>query len=218
MLNLKKILRKIGGVLIPPLAYVLMRIIWLTTSKKFHFITPIGEEQHVCVCWHGELFMSPQAYRHIHKKHKASAIISQHFDGSLIAGTLNLLGIRPLRGSSRKGAHQVLLQAFKSIKKGEEVLITPDGPKGPRHHMSDGAIGIALKSKLPVFVMNFTAENFWQVKSWDKFVIPKPFTKVDFYIQSISLDGMELDEARKYLSMKMLEHTILDSEQVVSSK
>jgi len=163
MPNLKKILRKIGGVLIPPLAYLLMRIIWWTTSKKFHFITPIGEEQHVCVCWHGELFMSPQAYRHIHKKHKASAIISQHFDGSLIAATLNLLGIRPLRGSSRKGAHQVLLQAFKSIKKGEEVLITPDGPRGPRHHMSDGAIGIALKSKLPIFVMSFTAESFWQV-------------------------------------------------------
>ena len=208
MPNLKKILRKIGGVIIPPLAYLLMRFIWITTSKKFHFITPIGEEQHVCVCWHGELFMSPQAYRHIHKKHKASAIISQHFDGSLIAGTLNLLGIRPLRGSSRKGAHQVLLQAFKSIKKGEEVLITPDGPRGPRHHMSDGAIGIALKSKLPIFVMNFTAESFWQFKSWDKFVIPKPFTKVDFYIQSISLEGMELDVAREYLSDKMLEHTI----------
>jgi len=209
MPNLKKILRKIGGVLIPPLAYLLMRIIWWTTSKKFHFITPIGEEQHVCVCWHGELFMSPQAYRHIHKKHKASAIISQHFDGSLIAATLNLLGIRPLRGSSRKGAHQVLLQAFKSIKKGEEVLITPDGPRGPRHHMSDGAIGIALKSKLPIFVMSFTAESFWQVKSWDKFVIPKPFAKVDFYIQSISLEGMELDVAKEYLLNKMLEHTIM---------
>lgn len=207
-MTIKKISRKIGAVLIPPLAYLLMRLIWLTTFKKFHFITPIGEEQHVCVCWHGELFMSPQAYRHIHKKHKASAIISQHFDGSLIAGTLNLLGIRPLRGSSRKGAHKVLLQAFKSIKKGEEVLITPDGPKGPRHHMSDGAIGIALKSKLPIFIMNFTAESFWQVKSWDKFVIPKPFTKVDFYIQSISLDGMELDVAKEHLLHKMLEHTI----------
>ena len=152
--------------------------------------------------------MSPQAYRAIHKKHPASAIVSSHFDGSLIAGTLDLLGIRPLRGSSKKGAQRVLLQAFKSIKKGEEVLITPDGPKGPRHHMSDGAIGIALKSKLPIFVMNFTAENFWQLKSWDKFVIPKPFTKVDFYIQSISLDGMELDVAKEYLSDKMLEHTI----------
>jgi lysophospholipid acyltransferase (LPLAT)-like uncharacterized protein len=206
---MKNVLRKTVGIIIPPLAYMLMRIIWLSTSKKFHFITPIGEEQHVCVCWHGELFMSPQAYRHIHKKHKASAIISQHFDGSLIAGTLNLLHIRPLRGSSRKGAHQVLLQAFKSIKKGEEVLITPDGPKGPRHTMSDGAIGIALKSKLPVFVMNFTAEKFWQLDSWDKFVIPKPFTTVDFYIQSISLEGMDLEEAREYLRAAMLEHTIV---------
>ncbi|HIP27793.1 MAG TPA: DUF374 domain-containing protein, partial [Sulfurovum sp.] len=176
---------------------------------KFHFITPIGEEQHVCVTWHGELFMSPQAYRYIHKKHPASAIISSHFDGSLIAGTLNFLKIRPLRGSSKKGAMQVLKQAFKSIKSGEEVLITPDGPRGPRHSMSNGAIGIALKSKLPIFVMNFKAKSFWQVNSWDKFVIPKPFTAVEFYIQSISLEGMELEEAKKFLSTKMLEHTIL---------
>ncbi len=205
---MKNFLRQIGQVLIPPLVYLLMRIIWYTTSKKFHFISPVGDEQHVCVCWHGELFMSPQAYRKIHKKHKASAIISSHFDGSLIASTLNMLGIRSLRGSSSKGARQVLLQAFKSIKSGEEVLITPDGPRGPRHHMSDGAIGIALKSKLPVFVMNYRAEKYWQLKSWDKFVIPKPFTKVDFYLQSISLEGMKLDEAKEYLLSKMLEHTI----------
>ena len=208
MSNLKNILRQTGQVLIPPLVYLLMRIIWFTSAKKFHFISPVGDEQHVCVCWHGELLMSPQAYRKVHKKHKASAIISSHFDGSLIASTLNLLGIRSLRGSSSKGAKQVLLQAFKSIKSGEEVLITPDGPRGPRHHMSDGAIGIALKSKLPVFVMSYKAEKYWQLNSWDKFVIPKPFTKVDFYLQSISLEGMELNEAKEYLSKKMLEHTI----------
>lgn len=205
---MKTFFRKVGVVIIPPLVYLLMRIIWLTTKKKFHFISAIGDEQHVCVTWHSELFMSPQAYRHIHKKHPASAIISQHFDGALIAKTLHYLHIRPLRGSSRKGAKQVLLQAFKSIKSGEEVLITPDGPRGPRHSMSDGAIGIALKSKLPIFVMNYTADKYWQFNSWDKFVIPKPFTKVDFYMQSISLEGMELDAAKTYLSSKMLEHTI----------
>ena len=206
---MKNFLRQIGQVLIPPLVYLLMRVIWYTTSKKFHFISPVSDEQHVCVCWHAELLMSPQAYRKIHKKHPASAIISSHFDGSLIASTLNMLRIRSLRGSSSKGARQVLLQAFKSIKSGEEVLITPDGPRGPRHHMSDGAIGIALKSKLPIFVMNYRAEKYWQLKSWDKFVIPKPFTKVDFYLQSISLEGMKLDEAKEYLSSKMLEHTIM---------
>ena len=205
---MKNILRQAGQIVVPPLVYLLMRIIWFTSTKKFHFISPVGDEQHVCVCWHGELLMSPQAYRKIHKKHKASAIISSHFDGSLISSTLNLLGIRSLRGSSSKGAKQVLLQAFKSIKSGEEVLITPDGPRGPRHHMSDGAIGIALKSKLPIFVMSYKAKNYWQLNSWDKFVIPKPFTKVDFYLQSICLEGMELNEAKEYLSRKMLENTI----------
>lgn len=152
--------------------------------------------------------MSPQAYRYIHKKHKASAIISQHYDGSLIAGTLAFLGIRPLRGSSKKGATKVLLEAFRAVKSGEEVLVTPDGPRGPRHSMSDGAIGLAVKSKLPIFMLNFQCSHYWQLKSWDGFVIPKPFGKVDFYIRSVSLEGMELEEARVDLRSKMLEHTI----------
>ena len=198
-----------GQFFIPPIVYFLMRIVWYTTDKKFHYITEIDERQHVCVTWHGELFMSPQAYRSIHKRHPASAIISSHFDGGLIAGTLEFLHIRPLRGSTRKGAKQVLFQAFKSIKGGEEVLITPDGPRGPRHTMSDGAVGIALKSKLPIFVMNFKADSYWQLGSWDKFVIPKPFTHVDFYIQSLSLEGMAHEEAKEYLLTKMLAHTIV---------
>jgi len=206
---MKQFFRQVGVVVIPPLVYVLMRLIWWSSRKKFHYITPIDDSQHVCVCWHGELLMSPQAYRKIHPKHPASAIISAHFDGSLIAGTLQLLGIRPLRGSTKKGARQVLLQAFKSIKAGEEVLITPDGPRGPRHAMSDGAIGIALKSNLPIFVMNYQASSYWQLGSWDKFVIPKPFGTIDFYIQSISLEGMDIEEAKVYLKEKMLEHTII---------
>ena len=206
---MKQFFRQAGVVVIPPLVYVLMRLIWWSSRKKFYYITPIDDSQHVCVCWHGELLMSPQAYRKIHPKHPASAIISSHFDGSLIAGTLQMLHIRPLRGSTKKGARQVLLQAFKSIKEGEEVLITPDGPRGPRHSMSDGAIGIALKSKLPIFVMNYQASSYWQLNSWDRFVIPKPFGQIDFYIQSISLEGMNLEEAKDYLKEKMLEHTII---------
>ncbi|MCF6206894.1 MAG: lysophospholipid acyltransferase family protein [Sulfurovum sp.] len=206
---MKGVVRQIGTVVIPPVIYVLMRLIWWSSRKQFHFISPIDDRQHVCVCWHSELLMSPQAYRKIHPKHPASAIISAHFDGSLIAGTLQLLGIRPLRGSTKKGARQVLMQAFKSIKAGEEVLITPDGPRGPRHSMSDGAVGIALKSQLPIFVMNYQASSYWQLGSWDKFVIPKPFGTIDFYIQSLSLEGMDLEEAKMYLKKKMMEHTII---------
>ncbi len=205
---MKQFSRSLGVILLPPLIFFVMRLLWYTSRKKFHFITPIDESQHVCVTWHAELLMSTQAYRKIHKTQPASAIISSHFDGGLIAATLSFLKIRPLRGSSKKGARQVLLQAFKSIKQGEEVLITPDGPRGPRHSMSDGAVGIARKSKLPIFVMNYRAKHYWQLGSWDRFVIPKPFTQIDFYIQSLSLEGMEHEEAKTYLLEKMLTHTI----------
>ena len=205
---MKYFLRRIGEILIPPVIYMVMRVIWYTSSKKFHFITPVEDGQHVCVTWHGELLMSTQAYRHIHKTQKSSAIISQHYDGKLIASTLEFLSIRPLRGSSKKGAKKVLLEAFRAVKNGEEVLITPDGPKGPRHSMSDGAIGLAVKTHLPIFVMSYKASSYWQLKSWDKFVIPKPFSRIDFYMQSISLEGLSPDEAREYLLAKMLEHTI----------
>ena len=204
---MKHFFRQLGQIVIPPILYVLMRILWYSASKKFHFITPIGEEQHICVTWHSELLMSPQAYRHIHQTQKSAAIISQHFDGQLIASTLNLLGIRPLRGSSKKGAKKVLLEAFRAVKNGEEILITPDGPRGPRHSMSDGAIGLAVKSALPIFIMNYKVSSYWQLKSWDKFLIPKPFCKIDFYMQSVSLEGMTLDEAKAYLLAKMLAHT-----------
>ncbi len=207
---MKEWLRQVGAFLVPPLIYVVMRLLWWSGKKEFHFITPVDERQHVCVCWHGELLMSPQAYRKIHPNHKASAIISQHFDGQIIARTLSFLGIRPLRGSSKKGATKVLLEAFRSVKSGEEVLITPDGPRGPRHSMSDGAIGLALKSGLPIFVMNYTCSSYWQLGSWDHFVIPKPFCKMDFYMQSLSLEGMSLEEAKAYLREKMLEHTIIE--------
>jgi lysophospholipid acyltransferase (LPLAT)-like uncharacterized protein len=205
---MKSLLKRLGVVIAPPLIFLIMRFIWLTARKRFHYITPVDDSQHVCVCWHGELLMSPQAYRKIHPRHQASAIISRHTDGEIIARTLTMLRIRPLRGSSKKGAKQVLMQAFKSIKNSEEVLITPDGPRGPRHTMSDGAVGIALKSKLPIFVINYQASAYWQLGSWDRFVIPKPFSRIDFYIQSLSLEGMDTEEAKTFLQQKMLAHTI----------
>jgi hypothetical protein len=206
---MKKFLKGFGQHIVPPLLYFLMRLLWFTLRKKYHYLTPIDAKQHVCVTWHGELLLTPQAYRKVHPYQAASAIISAHRDGGIMAGVLAFLRIRALRGSSRKGAKQVLLEAFRSIKKGEEVLITPDGPKGPRHHMSDGAVGIALKSNLPIFVMNFTADAFWQTNTWDSFVIPKPFSKIDFYMQSLSLEGQSLQEAKQTLLDAMLQHTIL---------
>ncbi|MEN8727627.1 MAG: lysophospholipid acyltransferase family protein [Sulfurovum sp.] len=204
----KTLSRSIAKVTLPPLGYLLMRFYWYTSKKNFHVTGEITQEQSIVVCWHGELLMSPQAYRYFHKKQLASGIISRHFDGEMIARILMLFSIVPLRGSSSRGAKQVLLEAFRALKKGDDLLVTPDGPRGPRHTISDGAIALAHKAKAPVLTVNYIPKAYWQLGSWDKFVIPKPFSTIDFYLENVSLEGMELDEARNFLSDKMLAHTV----------
>jgi lysophospholipid acyltransferase (LPLAT)-like uncharacterized protein len=73
--------------------------------------------------------------------------------------------------------------------------------------MSDGAIGIALKSKLPIFVMNYTASHYWQLGSWDKFVIPKPFGLIRYYIsEMIDVSDMDLLDAKLVIKKGLLKH------------
>jgi len=204
----KKLSRSIVQVILPPLGYLLMRFYWVTSKKKFHVTGEITQDQSIVVCWHGELLMSPQAYRYFHKQQSSSGIISRHFDGEMIAKVLMYFSISPLRGSSSRGAKQVLLEAFRALKKGDDLLVTPDGPRGPRHTISDGAIALAHKAKAPVLTVNYIPKSYWQLESWDRFVIPKPFTTIDFYLENVSLEGMNMDEARAFLREKMLVHTV----------
>ena len=205
----KKLFRRIGQAVLPPLGYLLMRFYWYTSKKRFHIEGEITQAQHVVVCWHGELLCSPQAYRHFHKRQDASGIISRHFDGEIIARILGFFHIKPLRGSSNKGAKQVLLEAFRALKKGDDLLVTPDGPRGPRHEISQGALVLAMKAKAPIMAVNYIPSSYWQLKSWDRFIVPKPFATLDFYIKIVSIEGMEMDEANVYLREKMLEHTVI---------
>ena len=127
----------------------------------------------------------------------------------IVANTIKYLNIKPIKGSTSKGGARALLEAMSCLREGKEVLITPDGPKGPRHHLNDGVISLAQKLKLPVCVINYQARRYWQLRSWDKFVIPKPFSKIDVYAESIMLDGLNHDDAKKVLQEAMLKHTMI---------
>jgi lysophospholipid acyltransferase (LPLAT)-like uncharacterized protein len=204
----KEWLRKLGVIFIPSLLFVVMRLLWITYRKKYHFINEPIVGQCMAVTWHAELFIAPQVYRKLRQQQPTSAIISQHFDGDLIAKTLSFLNILPLRGSSKRGAKSVLINAIKAIKEGYSVMITPDGPRGPRYSMSDGAIVLALRSNLPLMVVNYQAVSYWQLKSWDQFVVPKPFTSLDIYHQVLYIEGMEKEEAKKYLQTQMTTYAL----------
>jgi lysophospholipid acyltransferase (LPLAT)-like uncharacterized protein len=194
---------------VPFLIYFSMRFVWLTTRKKIHHITPIDDRQYIWACWHGELFISPQAYRKIHQKQNAYAIASAHKDGMIVANTIQYLNIKPIKGSTSRGGARALLESINCLRDGNEVLITPDGPRGPRHHLNDGVISLAQKLKLPVCIINYQASKYWQLRSWDKFVIPKPFSKIDIYVQSIVLDELDQISAKQVLREAMIRHTVI---------
>ncbi len=204
----KKNLRRVGLFIVPPLLYLIMRLLWLTYRKKYHFIDTAIEEQCIAVTWHSELFITPQIYRKLRKNHATSAIISQHFDGDMIAKVLSYLNIVALRGSSKRGAKSVLMSAIKSMKSKYSIMITPDGPRGPRYSMSDGAVALALRSKLPIMVVNYQPNSYWQLKSWDKFLIPKPFTTLEIYHQVVMLDNVDKDEAKEQLQSVMNRYSL----------
>ncbi|MGM0622679.1 MAG: DUF374 domain-containing protein, partial [Campylobacterota bacterium] len=155
-----------------------------------------------------ELFVNPLVYRSLRKRFKTYAMISHHFDGELIAKTFSFAaGIDALRGSSKRGAKAVLVQAIRQIQNGADVILTPDGPRGPRHSMQGGALSIAKRAGGNVVIITTRAHNYWQLNSWDKFTVPKPFSTVDIYVQSLQLESFDAIETTQ-LQEKMLRYAI----------
>jgi hypothetical protein len=100
-----------------------------------------------------------------------------------------------------------LIQSIKEIKSGYDLGITPDGPKGPRHEVHDGIVVMAQKAKVKIVLVEIKPSKYWQLKSWDKFVIPKPFGTIRYYISDlIDVDGLPLEDAKLKIKEGLLKH------------
>ena len=158
-------------------------------------------------CWHGELLMVPYAYTKYRKISHVKLLISEHFDGNLIAKTLAYFGFETIRGSSTRGGVKALMQSIKDLKAGYDLGITPDGPKGPRHEVSDGIIHMAQKAKVKIVLVEICPDRYWQLKSWDRFVIPKPFGTITYHISKpIDISSLEFEEARELIKKGLSDH------------
>lgn len=207
----KELLRKFAAMVVPRVVYTIIRLIHLTCKKEYHFKQETYPQPCVYAFWHGELLMQLYTYkRHkLPEDEKINIMISQHFDGEIIAKTMHLFNFNTIRGSSKRGAARVLLEAIKKIRAGEDIAITPDGPRGPRHSVADGIIILAQKQKVPVVMQNCKPSKYWQLGSWDRFVIPKPFSTLHFYLsEAFFINDLELEEARALIQKRLLEHAV----------
>lgn len=131
-------------------------------------------------------------------------MISDHKDGELISQMVSFLRIKSIRGSSSRGNIKVLKAALKTLKNKDDIAITPDGPKGPRHSVANGIIDIAQKTALPIVAIRVKCKNAWRFSSWDKHLLPKPFSHIEYSAKRLEiLKDTSLETAKKTLQNTM---------------
>ena len=124
--------------------------------------------------WHGRMLMIPNAWKY---DAKMSILISHHRDGVFISRTLAHLGIGTIAGSTSRGGAGALVAMVRSLKRGEYLGITPDGPRGPRMRAAPGAAAAARLSGAVLLPVSYGAARRRVLGSWDSFVVPLPFSR-----------------------------------------
>ena len=124
--------------------------------------------------WHQCVLPCTVYFRRSH----AVILISRSFDGELITRILRRFGYDAVRGSSSRGGQEGLLGLRRVLESGRTAIFTADGPRGPIYRTKMGPIKLAQHSGAPIGVFHLEPERAWMLNSWDRFLIPKPFTRI----------------------------------------
>ena len=128
----------------------------------------------IFVFWHGRLL--PLIYRHRHQR--AVVLVSEHGDGEYIASVLERCGFGTVRGSSTRGGVRGLKGLVRAARQGHDLAVAPDGPRGPNRRVKPGVLAVARMTGLPLIPIGVGASAGWQAESWDRFLVPRPFSTV----------------------------------------
>ncbi|HKD14279.1 MAG TPA: lysophospholipid acyltransferase family protein [Candidatus Angelobacter sp.] len=126
--------------------------------------------------------MIPSAYHF--RNMQIAIMISRSFDGECIARIVEKLGFRPVRGSSSRGGAGALMAMREELELGHPAVFTADGPRGPLYVAKPGAVALARKSGYKICCFHVAVERAWILRSWDRMMLPKPFSRASFYIAS----------------------------------
>jgi lysophospholipid acyltransferase (LPLAT)-like uncharacterized protein len=134
-------------------------------------------EKVIAAIWH-QRFFGVINYAGRFNEYEPSAIISKSRDGDLIAGLAQRLHYRPIRGSSSRGGKEALAAMIADLKINSFAVHAVDGPTGPLGLVKPGLIRMAQLSGAPIVPVYISMNRAWHLRSWDRFMIPKPFSTV----------------------------------------
>lgn len=189
----------------PPILRLLART-WRITRIGAENLESSEGEGKIIALWHGRILV-PLAH---HARRGWSVLISRSGDGDITSLVVERFGYRTIRGSSSRGGAHALRGMLKALRTGSVLVITPDGPRGPRHSVDPGLVWIARASGFAVLPCGAVCDRAWRMKSWDRFTIPKPWARVVFVYGSPifidrSADGAVMDAASAKLRDLMIE-------------
>lgn len=147
-------------------------------ENQFLNIIKNGEPIMICV-WHGRLLF-PSWY--IRKHTSLHIVSSRHPDSEILGRILIKWGYKLIKGSTNKGGSQVIRKMREIFNNRGIIAVTNDGPKGPLHIAKSGSVSLAIKKNVKIISITGSATKFWKAKSWDHFMLPKPFGKIQIVI------------------------------------
>lgn len=164
------------------------------------FIT--GRANAIFAFWHGRMMMMPTA----HPKHlPMHVLISLHRDGMLISDVIAQFDLHTIKGSSSKGGRTAMVELLRLLKDGNNVTITPDGPRGPHQVASQGIITAAKISGRPIIPVSFSATRHRRMKSWDRFMVALPFSRIIFCVGAPIVIDKDMEDG---LALKRVESSL----------
>jgi hypothetical protein len=170
--------------------------------------TPVGEN-FIGALWHNRLLIFPFVLRRFFVHRHGAALISASRDGELLADAIKRFGFDVVRGSSSRLGASAILQLEGVLASGRDVVITPDGPRGPAYELGPGIVFLAQKSGAAVVPINMEYSTCWRIRSWDRFIVPRPFARVrviigaPYRVRSTSTDD-EFEAERLRLQNAMM--------------
>lgn len=179
--------------------------------------TPGLRQRFIYTFWHDGLLIPASQYG----KFDVHVLISQHADGQLITDIASRLGYKAVRGSTSRGGREAVRQLL-ALGGRNHIVITPDGPRGPRRQFQPGAIYLSSRSGLPIVPVGVALDRPWRARSWDRFAVPIPFRKAVLVTDAAitvppEADRDELERYRLLLQSKM-DHCSEVAKQIVAGR
>lgn len=188
---------------------MLGRTLRVTVTEEIPFSLAPNSGTVIWCLWHNRLISCMELYRRFRLEEnpdsKLAALVSASKDGAALARALANFKVHAVRGSSSRRGGQALKEMTSCLRRGYDIAITPDGPRGPKYQIHPGIITLARLSGRPIIPVGVHFHRKATLRSWDSFQVPLPFSRVDVRLEPPILIPRDLDPEAEERSRLWLE-------------